>query len=251
MKKILVLLLFVPMLVKAQQQGEITYVTKVTFEFQMDGDQNNADRIREMMPNQRAFNNVLYFKDGKALYVADQNDEPDEIRHSEGDAQFVVRMSTPDNQIYHNLNQNEKLESREFLGKYFLISGEPEKYNWKLTGATKTVAGYNCQEATFSDSTQTVTAWFTPEIPVSLGPGNFGQLPGIILAIDIDNGKRIIEASEIKLTAIDEDKIVQPKKGKKVSQQEFDEIVEKKMEELGGTRGGGGVRMIITEEIGN
>lgn len=76
----------------------------------------------------------------------------------------------------------------------------------------------------------TVTAWYTPEIPVSQGPENYWGLPGLIL--EANDGKTIILCSKIVLNPKDKATIKAPTGGKVVTQAEYDETVLKKMEEL-------------------
>tara|TARA_B100001093_G_scaffold519517_1_gene608911 strand:+ start:4076 stop:4981 length:906 start_codon:yes stop_codon:yes gene_type:complete len=75
-----------------------------------------------------------------------------------------------------------------------------------------------------------ITAWFTPEIPVSQGPSDYWGLPGLIL--EINDGRSSLLCSEIRLNQDTEDKIKRPSKGKKVTQQEYNTIMADKMEEM-------------------
>jgi GLPGLI family protein len=46
--------------------------------------------------------------------------------------------------------------------------------------------------------TVNITAWFTNDIPVPAGPAEYqGQLPGLILALDINNGRQVYKAIDI------------------------------------------------------
>jgi len=92
-----------------------------------------------------------------------------------------------------------------------------------------------------------VTAWFTPQIPVKTGPGEFGGLPGLILEMNID--RTTLLCSKIVLNPKEEIKVIPPDKGKEVSREEYNEIVAEKMKEMrenfrnsGGRRGPGGRR---------
>jgi len=76
----------------------------------------------------------------------------------------------------------------------------------------------------------TITAWYTPEIPVSQGPEGYWGLPGLIL--EINDGKTTILCSKIVLNPKDKVEIKAPTNGKEISQKEYDETVMKKMEEL-------------------
>lgn len=91
-----------------------------------------------------------------------------------------------------------------------------------------------------------VTAWYTPEIPVSTGPDEYSGLPGLIL--EISAGRTTILCSKIVLNPAEKQEISEASKGKKVTQAEYTEIMLKKMEEMrerfrnGGGRGGRGGR---------
>jgi GLPGLI family protein len=92
-----------------------------------------------------------------------------------------------------------------------------------------------------------VEAWFAPQIPISNGPMQFGQLPGMILELDIDHGQAHMLASDIQFMSLDKDAIEKPSSGKKVSRQEFQEIETQKQKEMEEEYGGGGNRMIIRQ----
>lgn len=86
-----------------------------------------------------------------------------------------------------------------------------------------------------------ITAWYTPEIPVSQGPDNYWGLPGLIL--EVNDGKTTILCSKIVINPKDKAEIKAPKNGKEVSQKEYDETVLKKMDEFKDMGGQGGNRM--------
>ena len=92
-----------------------------------------------------------------------------------------------------------------------------------------------------------MSAWFTPEIPVSTGPAMYGGLPGLILEINDD--KTIILCTKVVINPKDKIKIKAPSKGKVVTKSEFEKIAEdkaKEMEEMyQGRRSGGRSRAII------
>jgi GLPGLI family protein len=92
-----------------------------------------------------------------------------------------------------------------------------------------------------------VTAWFTPQIPVKNGPGEYAGLPGLILEMNVD--RTTILCSKIVLNPKEADKIEAPDTGKEVSREEYNIIVKEKMDEMrenfrgrGDRRGGGGRR---------
>ena len=155
----------------------------------------------------------------------------------------------------------------EIMSKPFLIKDAPEKREWELTKETKSIGQYTCFKATsteeveeqrFSSEVDTVTmvtrlvtttAWYTLDVPVQHGPGEYWGLPGLIMEISDDN--QTILCSKIVLNPEKADEIVAPKKGKVVSRDEFREIQDKKMKEMqeqfesSGRRGEEGNRMMI------
>ena len=87
----------------------------------------------------------------------------------------------------------------------------------------------------------TITAWYTPEIPVNQGPEGYWGLPGLIL--EVNDGKTTILCSKVVLNPKEKADIKAPAAGKEVSQKEYDEIVIKKMEEMSEMGGRGGFQM--------
>lgn len=81
-----------------------------------------------------------------------------------------------------------------------------------------------------------VTAWYTPQIPVNQGPGDYWGLPGLIL--EVNANRTTILCSKIVLNPNDKEDIKAPSKGKEVSKKEFNDIMKKKIEEMREMYGG-------------
>lgn len=92
--------------------------------------------------------------------------------------------------------------------------------------------------------TSPVVAWFTTDIPVSAGPDVQGQLPGLILELDMANGRTFYKALEISPKA-DLASIKAPTKGKKVTTEEFRAETAKMIEEMQKNNQGGNMRIIM------
>ena len=75
-----------------------------------------------------------------------------------------------------------------------------------------------------------ITAWFTPQIPISQGPGEYWGLPGLIL--EVSAGNTVILCTKIVMNAEEKEIILAPSKGKEVSQLEYNKIMMDKMEEM-------------------
>ncbi len=165
-----------------------------------------------------------------------------------------------DGDLYKNLSKGMSIQATEQSGKDFLISDTIRKQAWKITDETKIILGYTCHKATMKqkggfgggnggqngggrrnrdnpmDSKPTpdttrrtpreveVVAWFADKILSPAGPDNYGQLPGAILEVNIDNGSTVFTATEIKAVASAKD-LKEPKKGKAVTKEEFRKIM--------------------------
>ena len=75
-----------------------------------------------------------------------------------------------------------------------------------------------------------VTAWYTPQIPVANGPGEYAGLPGLILELNVY--RTTILCSKIVLNPKESEKIEPPTKGKEVTREEYNKIVKEKMDEM-------------------
>ena len=136
------------------------------------------------------------------------------------------------------------------MDKLFLVNTDLRTLKWKITGEQDTVAGYTCMKAVLQNDTNNVVAWFTPQIPVSAGPKDYGQLPGLVLKLDIRNGKHVYRASSVDLKPLQSDAIVIPTKGKEVTDEEFKQLRRDKMKEMGfgdghGGHGGDNIQIMI------
>ena len=78
-----------------------------------------------------------------------------------------------------------------------------------------------------------VRAWFTPRIEVSAGPGVYYGLPGLVLAVEMQQGDRTLEDIDIELKPLDKNVLKKPHKGKKVTREEYQAIVSEKLKEMG------------------
>ncbi|WP_456378499.1 GLPGLI family protein, partial [Lutibacter sp.] len=67
-----------------------------------------------------------------------------------------------------------------------------------------------------------VIAWFAPEIPYPFGPAGYLGLPGLVLEVEVS--KIIIYASKIFLNHKEKQIIETPKKGKIISEKEYNEF---------------------------
>ncbi len=135
--------------------------------------------------------------------------------------------------LYKNIRSNMFLEGRDCFGKEFLIDDTLGKKEWELINEHKQIGNYKCYKAELSDGegkTPNIIAWYTPDIPLSHGPGDYWGLPGLIL--EVNNGMLKISCSKIIVNPKNGIEIKKPKKGKRVTKQEFDEIYDEKVKQF-------------------
>lgn len=243
MKKVLTFLLFLPFIAMGQNSGTISYEMTMKVDLGARGARMPKE-VRDRIPKERKIIKDLVFNKTESIYKTGENTQPDEATSDGfgGGRRFRMRFmggGNSDRETYKNISSAQIVDKNEFMDKTFLIKGEMPEYKWKITGAKKKILDYLAMEATtiVDDSIQ-VTAWFTPQIPISNGPQDFHGLPGMILALDRDNGKMTIMATEVVFAALEKDAINMPKKGKEVTQEEFREIRREKSKEMRGRRGG-------------
>jgi len=222
----------------AQNSGTIIYKETSKLHFNIQGDAPPPENL----PTERYAQMILYFNADASLYMNDpsiKNDDGivnDDVS-SDGE-RIRIKMDAPDNRTYCDLKNNQRITQQDFMQRKFLITTDLKSKDWKITGNQKMILSYPCQEATRQDSDKKITVWFTTAIPVSTGPSSYCGLPGVVLAVDINNGDQTIIATSVSKD-VDASKIKKPTEGKKVTQEEFNKIRDEKMKEMGITPGSG------------
>ncbi|NNF35114.1 MAG: GLPGLI family protein [Saprospiraceae bacterium] len=233
------ILFFTLGIISAQfNQGQIIYESKVNMHRTLP---ENRMHMKDRIPEFRTSQHILEFtQTASNFYRKKVESAENEDFRSNRRRRWMSRMGggNEDVKLFTDLSAMESLESREFLGKKFLISGKPNDFKWKFTGKTKQVGSYLCQQAVHKDSTDLVEVWFTPMIPVAAGPANYTGLPGLILHVDINEGERIITAMEVNALEIDAESMKKPDEGESITREEYQVMVREKMEEMRLERGG-------------
>jgi GLPGLI family protein len=157
-----------------------------------------------------------------------------------------MRFRQPKVETYVNQETEKLISLQEFFGKTYLINDTLKVSPWKFGTETKTIMGYECKQAFFTDESrpdrkQDITAWYTDKIRPFLGPESFGSLPGAVLAVDINNAERVIVCKKVEMRPLKKNELKEPTSGEKVTRAEFRKKMDdqrKEMEKNGG-------RMII------
>lgn len=250
------ILLFLPKLISAQDfSGQATYESKnnsntfkITSANMSDAEKEEIEK-KILKMSQKTF--ILNFNAFESEFF-------EEIQLA--DPMSGKTTNTIRSTLYKNIKNKTFVEERDFMDKSFLVIDSLKKLNWTITNESKVIGNYNCIKATIitpvteeekqayekklkkqkEGKTQfialtepkenVVVAWFTMEIPVSNGPIDYWGLPGLIL--EINNGYKSYLCSKIILNPKEKNEIKLPKRGKTVSEKEYDDLVDKKMKEF-------------------
>jgi GLPGLI family protein len=223
--------LFLPLFAFAQKnEGIILFEEKVNVHRTLPPD---AEDMKAMIPEFRTHQSELLFNETESLYRNVEEDDDDDVASGGG---VVMRIQRPEATFYRNFTTKRKVDYREFMGKNYLIEDTLAGGNWKMTNETKQVLGYNCMKATTSDTMRKreITAWFTDGLPLASGPSQFGQLPGMILEIDINEGEIVVAAKKVDFKKLKKGELAAPKKGEKITEAEYLKRLAEVLRENGG-----------------
>jgi GLPGLI family protein len=249
------------------KEGKMSYERKINMHRNLPDPQ-----MKSMIPEFRTDKFELIFNESVSLFRSVVDEEaPDPFANAGGGGgggmRFNFRM--PSANTYTDLAKQMQYEGREFFEKEFLIVDSLKQYKWKLSEETKMIAKQLCKKATTmitapqvmrmrvsmgrggennTDTTANtprapketeLVVWYAENIPVSFGPDSYSGLPGVIMEIDQDNGANVITAVEVS-TKYPKKELVAPTKGEKMNRVQFQENMQKLMQEM---QRGGGIRM--------
>jgi GLPGLI family protein len=238
-----------------QKQGSVVYERTSQVRFNI-ADNNNGE---ESKVQTRTDKFDLSFGNNQSLWRQAEKDNDDNENVSNNGVQIRMIVAGSDDVLYHNFSDAKKTELRVFFERKFIIDDSIRPLKWKMGEETKTILNHVCRKATATntskrtsmtiengvmerkeiDDTSTITAWFATDIPVSAGPAEFqGQLPGLILALDINNGKQVYRAMSISEKS-DVASIKAPSGKKHYTPAEYKKERDKMMEEMQQDNGGG------------
>lgn len=214
--------------VQAQTEGIITY------EITVDNHRNlspEREGMKAMIPQYRTFRQQLFFNASESLYKPLRDDEEEDA----GGPNRRFRMAGAVD--YTNFSGAVFVSQTDVFGKKYLIADTLKPAPWKFGTEMKIILGYHCQQAfytTADERKQTITAWYTAQLPPNLGPERYNTLPGGILAVDVNNAERVIVAKKVELRPLKKNELTVPSEGQKVTPNEFKKI----MQDLRNQRGG-------------
>lgn len=217
-----------------QPEGMLTYEMKINLHRNIPKERED---MKAMIPEFNTARFQLLFNNSESLYKTLVDEEDDVANAETGGRRMVIMRAAMNSEIYFHTDEPTVVSKQEFMGKEYLITDTVKVSPWKFGTETKTIAGYTCRMAYYTDPSrpdrpQEITAWFTDQLRPFLGPERFNTLPGAVLAVDINNGERVIVAKSAELRALRKNELKKPVSGTPVTGKEFREMVEKRMKEM-------------------
>ena len=217
------------------QEGVITYETRIDMKRMLPpGVAPNPN-----MPDSRTVKNQLFFNADESLFkpLVDEEEEEDQGGRGPGGRRFRMMQS----EIYLKQSTGIMLTKQDFrfASKQYLVVDTVKVAPLKFGTDTKTIAGYDCKQAYYTDENgKVITAWFTDKLRAFVGPETYNTLPGSILALDVNNGERVSIATKVELRPLKKGEIQELTGGERISRAEF----KKYMEEMRKRRQANGFR---------
>lgn len=218
-------------------EGVIVYETKINLHRNLPKERED---MKAMIPEFSTVRFQLIFNPDESLFKQLVDEEDDAANFTSGNRMMMRRNMQ--GETYLNRNEDLVTVKQEFMGKEYLIEDTVKLSPWKFGTETKTIAGYACKMAYYTDDSrpdrkQEITAWYTDQLRPFLGPERFNTLPGTVLAVDVNNGERVLVAKTIDLRGLKKNELKRPVSGTKVSGKEFRKMVEGRMKEMRGQGG--------------
>ena len=260
------ILLFSGALMAQDFQGKAYYQSKTTMDMDNLGGNQMSDQQKKMMAermkNMLEKIYILSFNRTESIY----KEEEKLATPGAGGGGWAMMGSFTAGAQYKNVKEQQLIQDQEFFGKQFLIKDSIPQLEWKMENESKQIGQYLAFKATAikkgeemdfgnmrrrnrdaeakkegDKSTNPmdeievpkeilVTAWYTPQIPVNQGPGEYWGLPGLIL--ELNSGRTTILCTKIEINPKDKVEIKAPTKGKVVTKKEYAQIVKDKMKEM-------------------
>lgn len=222
--KCIFLIFFIKFEIYAQKSGYVIYEKTSVLKTDSNEVQSESQKFVDKIFNaESSFDYKLIFSDQDAIFsiVKIPLDKKEINSESSFFAYGVMKTNTLK---YINLVE-QKVYSQDIDDSSFYTYTELSSYNWQITNESKMINGRLCFKAILSrklslptrEINQLITAWFCPDIPISLGPNGMGGLPGLILVLD--SGGSAYVAKEIFFD--EKVKVVKPKMKKVISEESY------------------------------
>ncbi|MGR7812992.1 GLPGLI family protein [Lacinutrix undariae] len=222
---LVILITFSTQIFAQKREGVITYKSKIIKPMDNDTKSSSIQFLNDIIINNDFIDFELSFNNTESVFKITESLEED------NNLKFSIGLLGGYEIYYYNTSTKENIYQTESYGEFFIIT-DHENYKWTLTKESKKIENYTCYKATTIKEIKNsvgvfkrkVVAWYTPQIPLQIGPAGYNGLPGLILELQEKN--KLYVARKIDINAL-ETEIKKPTKGKKITYQEFLKIGER------------------------
>lgn len=220
------MLLFFSVALIAQKKSSI----RILYDVSLATHKSNGNLTKE----QKTYN--LFAKEaGKSTYILEIDNGKSQfylnkkMTFDKGNNSKLISAFVGSGIYFYNSELNEALNTKNALGEDFIIESLI-KNNWTLSQEKRIINNYTCYKATTiqkfinrigETKTKMIVAWYSPQLAINFGLKNYHGLPGITILLD--EGDVVYKCKEIELNA--KIKTKKQKKGKVISQREYNDIL--------------------------
>lgn len=223
---ILFTLFFLQIFISFSQNGEVLYIKKMRTDF-IDTKkttkkvENFIEFSNKINSSLKGVSYKLKFNSIESLFKVFKSKM--EIGNSRN-LKLAINFGGGRGTFYTNQKTKEIIHKANGYGELFLIKDSQENNKWVITQEEKIINGYKCFKAILKKEKNTKSkydtyAWFSTKLSFGYGPLGYGNLPGLIVELHLNNGfsfylKKINFFKK-------EMKIIKPIKGVEITKEEF------------------------------
>ncbi len=234
MKNLLIILcLFTLANLAAQSSGgRVVYTETLAMDLANKTDMDPGMKaLLSQLPKESSKEAILLFNDQAATYT-DKPASAKDLTAESGGNTITFQFSESAPEVYYTDLVNKKtLQKRYIFEKAFQIEDDLSTIDWTISSISKTDenSALPVQKATgITTDGDTLTAWYTASIRVSIGPRDYHGLPGLIVRLEV--GKRTYQLTQIELLSETPEIPLPYDGGKTITVEKFQKTEEKKME---------------------
>ncbi|MFC3159633.1 GLPGLI family protein [Chryseobacterium arachidis] len=164
----------------SQEKLKVNYEAVFHMKTSFGGEASLAESVKKEIlekienQNKQAKKYVLYYSDGNSYFTKDNfNDKS--FNDKQADEYFKVK----DKNGFFRLND---FKVEEFYGYY-----PDNNFEIEYKDETLKIENYTCKLAILKNGKSVSRVWYTEEIPISVGPFNYNNLPGLVLKVETPN----------------------------------------------------------------
>ena len=210
-------------------KAEIIYKVKIQRQDKNKEDKKPSKRVERVLEEVKNINLQLLYNNGKGSFKTEEALDVDYMsRLTRSSAKTIANVR---DDYYYDVPEKKIVSDRELSGTSYNIVYRFDTFEWKLNNETKKIDEYLCYKATTTYSYKNrkgtitnldVTAWYTPQIPMPLGPKNYTGLPGLVL--ELQEGAITIYVAELTLNPKRKITIEKAPEGEEVTEKEYEKI---------------------------